>query len=245
VSPAPPAPRVVVVATEEAASRWARGIRDGGVPAVACPWSTVAEPLDPLAASVALARRDFDLVFLTSARALRFLAPGSGTGLRAAAVGERTAREARRQGFLVEATGRGGAEALAKRLVRGSPPRRALWLRGETALETGAEALLAAGWAVFEAVSYRTVEVPALSEALARLGTPSAYVVGSPAAARALGRALGPDAFPPPAGGPPVVVVGESTALAARAPGRPEPVVAGSVEVDGILGALRRVLVAP
>ena len=232
--------RVFVVATEETAERWARGIRDGGVPAVACPWSTVVSAADPAAAVAALSGRAFDVVILTSASALRFLPAGSGAGLSVAAVGDRTAREAKRLGFSVEAAGRAGSEALARKLAAGGPLRRALWLRGETALERGADILRAAGWEVSEAVSYRTVESPGFPESLARLGEPAAYVLGSPAAA--LARALGPAAFPPAAGGPPVVVVGEATAAAARGDGRPEPVIADSVEVDGLLRALRQAL---
>ena len=231
--------RVVVVATEETARRWARGIRDAGVAAVACGWSTVADATDPGAVSRALAAGGFDLVLLTSANALRSVPAGAGEGIRAAAVGDRTAREATRLGFCVDVVGRAGAEALAKRLVREGPPGRVLWLRGETALEGGASILRAAGTAVTEVVAYRTTEVEGLAAALARLGPASAYVVGSPAAAQALVRTLGPDRFPPAAGGAPVVVPGAATADALAAPGRPAPVVADSVEVDGLVRALR------
>ena len=231
--------RVVVVATEETARRWARGIRDAGIPAVACGWSTVADASDPAAVGRALASHGFDLVLLTSANALRSVPAGAGEGLPAAAVGDRTAREAARLGFRVDVVGRAGAEALAKRLAREDPPRRVLWLRGETALEGGAAILRAAGTEVAEVVAYRTTEVDDLDTALSRLVPASAYVVGSPAAAPAQRRALGTDRFPPPAGGPPVVVPGAATADALAMPGRPAPLVADSVEVDGLVRALR------
>jgi uroporphyrinogen-III synthase len=232
-------PRVVVVATEETARRWAHGIRDAGIPAVACAWSTVADAADPGAVARALGAGGFDLVWLTSANALRSVPAGAGTGLSAAAVGDRTSREAKKLGFTVETVGRSGSEALAKRLAREGTARRVLWLRGETALEGGAAILRAAGREVTEVVAYRTTEVEGLGPAIARLGPAAAYVLGSPAAADAVRRALGPDRFPPPAGGPPVVVLGDATASALAAPGRPPPVVADSVEVDGLVRALR------
>ena len=238
----PAARRVIVVATEDTAARWARGIRDAGVSAVACAWSSVVPATDPSAAVAALARRDFDLVLLTSASAVEFLPVGAGAGLVAAAVGDRTAREARRLGFSVDVAGRAGSEALAKRLLELGSLRRVLWLRGETAFEAGAAILRAAGWPVTEAAAYRTVERPGLAEALLRLGEPAAYVLGSPAAARATASALGAATFPPPPEGPPVVVVGEATAKAARGDGRFEPVIADSVEVEGLVRALRSVL---
>jgi uroporphyrinogen-III synthase len=230
---------VVVVATEETARRWARGIRDAGIPAVACAWSTVADAADPAAVARALVAGGFDLVLLTSANALRSIPAGAGTGRVAAAVGDRTAREATRLGFTVETVGRSGAEALARRIAREGTARRVLWLRGETALEGGAAILRAAGREVTEVVAYRTREVDDLAAALARLGPASAYVLGSPAAGVAVRRALGPDRFPPAAGGPPVVVLGAATADAVAAPGRPPAVVAADVEVDGLVRALR------
>lgn len=231
--------RVIVVATEETARRWAHGIRDAGIPAVACAWSTVANAADPGAVGRALASLTFDLVLLTSANALRSVPAGAGAGIAAAAVGDRTAREATRLGFSVDVVGRSGAEALARRLAREGPPRRVLWLRGETALEGGASILRAAGCAVTEVVAYRTTEVDDLGPALGRLGAPAAYVLGSPAAAKAVRRALGPDRFPPLSGGPPVLVLGSATADALAAPGRPPPLVSESVEVDGLVRALR------
>jgi uroporphyrinogen-III synthase len=234
--------RAIVVATDDTAARWARGLRDAGIPAAPCAWSVVAEPEDPAAATRALAETGNDLVVLTSANALRYLGPEAGTGRTAACVGQRTSREAKRAGFAVEVEGRAGAEALARRLAKGGPPRSALWLRGEAATEALASILSKAGWTVREAVAYRAVAVPDLAERLARLAPVSAWVVGSPAAAKALVAALGAAAFPPGAGGPPVVVPGEASAAALRSPGRPPPVVASSVEIDGLAAALRQAL---
>jgi hypothetical protein len=54
--------------------------------------------------------------------------------------------------------------------------------------------------------------------------------------------ALGADAFPPAAGGAPVVVPGETTAAAARREGRPEPVVASSFEARDLADVVRRAI---
>jgi uroporphyrinogen-III synthase len=231
---------VAVVASEETSTRWAQAIRALGLPAAECPWSEIVPPADPAVALAALSRRDFDLVLVNSSNAVRFLPPGVGTGLRAAAVGRRSAFAAKRAGFDVVLTGNAGAESVARRLVADAgPPRRALHLRGEDARRDAERVLSQAGWTVTSVVAYRNRPRPDLAGTLARVGAPSAWVVGSPAAAAALRTALGEAAFPPPAGGTPVVVPGETTAAALRAPGRAAPVVAPNADPDGIAAAVR------
>jgi uroporphyrinogen-III synthase len=229
---------VAVVATEDTAAEWAAVLAANRVPAVAVPWARIAPAGDPDAAARLLDAGGFDLVLLSSANALRFLPEGAGRGRFAAAVGRATAAAAKAAGFQVVETGHTTAEALAQRLAE-TFPRRLLWLRGESAREEGAEILAKAGWTVTQAVAYRARPDPGLAAALRALGTPRAWVVGSPAAASALQLALGEHAFPPPRGGPAVIVPGETTAEALRVPGRVEPTVAPDPSVEGIERAVR------
>ena len=177
-------------------------------------------------AAAALARPRVQLVLLTSANALDGLPRLPRTRPPVAVVGPRTARVARERGFRVELAGTGTGADLARTLVAAGPPRRVLWLRGREATEDAARLLRAAGWHVDELVTYDTVERADLAAAVRRRGPVRAWVVGSPAAAAALRRALGPSAFPPPRGGAPVVVLGATTAAALRVGGRVRPLVA-------------------
>ncbi len=231
---------VAVVATEETATAWAKTLSAHGIAAAALPWGVAAPPPDPEAPARALAHGGHDLVFLTSANAVRFLPEGAGRGHVAAAVGEATAEAARASGFHVVETGRTNAEDLARMLAATPPARRVLWLRGEVAREAGQEVFAAAGWSVLPVVAYRTRPLPGFGDLVHAFGVPCAWVVGSPAAAAALLLALGEDEFPPHAGGPPVVVPGEATALSLRVVGRVSPTVAASPSIDAIEAALRR-----
>jgi uroporphyrinogen-III synthase len=229
---------VAVVATEDTAAEWAATLAANRFPAVAVPWARITPPADADAAARLLAAGEYDLVLLTSANAVRFLPEEAGKGRFAAVVGRATEAAAKAAGFQVVEVGHTTAEALARRLAEAFP-RRLLWLRGEAAREDGAEVLAANGWTVVGAVAYRARPDPGFGAALRALGVPRAWVVGSPAAASALRLALGEAVFPPPLGGPPVVVPGETTAEALRVPGRVEPTVAPDPSAEGVERALR------
>ncbi|MCC7140068.1 MAG: uroporphyrinogen-III synthase [Planctomycetes bacterium] len=208
MSAARPRP-VVVVATEETAAAWARSVEAAGRAAVALAFARAAPPADLGAVTRALAQAD--LVLATSANAARYLPAGVGGGRPAAAVGAATARALEAVGFRVDVRGDGGAEALARALVRSRARGRVLWLRGERAREDGAAVLRDAGFVVDEVVAY-AVEDDVAFPAAVRATAAAAYVVGSPAAARALAAAVS-------LAGVPCVAVGDATAQALRAEG--------------------------
>jgi len=220
---APDAP-VLVVATEETAHEMARALVAAGVPARPCPWAEIVGPADAEALDRALAAPGVEVLLVTSANAVRFAAPARLAGRKAACVGAATAAAARKAGCDVGWVGTAGAKALAIDLILARRPGSALWLRGERAKEEGAAKLRAAGWTVAEAIAYATRPRADLAAALAASPAPRAYLVGSPAAGEALAAALGPDAFPPPAGGPAVYVLGEASARGLAHEGRPAPV---------------------
>lgn len=222
--PGPAAGAVVVVATEETARDLALALVAAGVPARPCPWAGIAPPPDAEALDRALAAPGVEVLLLTSANAVRFAPPGRLAGRKAACVGAPTAEAARKAGCDVAWVGTAGGKALAIDLILARTPAHALWLRGERAKEEGAAKLRAAGWTVDEAIAYATRPRPDLAASLAAAPAPRAYLLGSPAAGEALVAALGPDAFPPGPGGPPVFVLGDASARALAREGRPAPV---------------------
>lgn len=222
--PAAPAAPVLVVATEETARELAFALVAVGVPARPCPWAEVVAPPDADALERGLAVPEVEVLLLTSANAVRFAAPGRLRGRKAACVGAGTAAAAREAGCEVAWVGTAGGKALAIDLILARKPAHALWLRGERAKEEGAAKLRAAGWIVDEAIAYATRPRADLAPAIAASPAPRAFLVGSPAAGEALVAALGPDAFPPPDGGPVVFVLGKASARALAREGRPAPV---------------------
>ncbi len=222
--PAAPSPPVLVVATEETAQEMARALVAAGVPARPCPWAEVVAPPDAAALERGLAAPEVEVLLLTSANAVRFAAPGHLGGRKAACVGAATAAAAREAGCEVAWVGTAGGKALAIDLILARKPAHALWLRGERAKEEGAAKLRAAGWTVDEVIAYATRPRADLAATLAAVPAPRAFLVGSPAAGEALAAVLGSDAFPPPAGGPVVFVLGEASARALAREGRPPPV---------------------
>lgn len=232
--------RVVVVASEDTAAAWVERLLEEGVPARALPWSTVVPGPDVARAARALAGAASGgagarpAVLLTSRNGARFLPPRSGGGLEAIVVGPATAEAARAAGFAVgpgaaadagpDADSAAGFASVARRLLAASSaPRTAFWLRGDAATREGVDLLGAAGWRIEEFATYVATPRPAFEAEVRALVGVNAWVVGSPAAARALVAALGADAFPPPAGGPPVFVPGETTAAALAVAGRVAP----------------------
>ncbi len=225
--------RVGVVATVETAAAWAAAIRGLGLTVVAAPFARVATPRDPARATMALSSKRHDLVFATSSNAVRFLPADVGFGRAAAAVGAKTARALRERGFRVDFEGAAGAASLAKSVAAAGAPRAVLWLRGERAREEGAAALRAAGFAVDEVETYRTEPLAEFPSTVAGLGTPAAWVVGSPAAVDALAAAgaLAPST--------PCVAAGETTAAALRDAGISSVEVASEPTPDAIAQAVR------
>lgn len=239
--PGAPLGPVLVVATEETARELALALVAAGVPARACPWAEVVPPTDPDALDRALAAPGFELLILTSANAVRFVPPARLAGRHAACVGAATAAAARKAGCVVDEVGKAGARALAIELIVTQKPGHALWLRGERAKDEGAAKLRAAGWTVNEAVAYATRPRADLAAAVSAVAAPRAFLVGSPAGGEALASALGPDAFPPGSGGPPVFVLGEASARALAREGRPAPV-AVPPEAEGAVRAVAAAL---
>lgn len=239
---------VVVVASERTAARWAARLVELGVAATAAPWSVICPGPDRELAGARLKARGEDaasrgrLVLLTSKHAVAFLDPGAGAGWRAVTVGAETAGAARAAGFALEPDedldSAQGFASVARRLVaRHGPSRRAIWLRGESAHRGGVDVLAQAGWDVDELVVY-AAEPRLRFDAEVRAALPArAWVVGSPAAARALRGVLGAREFPPAAGAARVFVRGETTAGVLRAPGRAEPEIVADLP-DGLRSRL-------
>lgn len=239
--PGAPVGPVLVVATEETARELALALVAAGVPARPCPWAEVVPPPELAALERALAAPAIDLLILTSANAVRFVPPARLAGRHAACVGAATAAAARKAGCVVDEVGTAGAGALAVELILERRPAHALWLRGERAKDEGAAKLRAAGWTVHEAVAYATRPRADLAAAVSAVAAPRAFLVGSPAGGEALVSALGPDAFPPAPGGPPVFVLGEASARALAREGRPAPV-AVPPDAEGAVRAMAAAL---
>ena len=156
---------------------------------------------------------------VTSANAVERLReldlPEDLAGVRAAAVGEGTARALRDIGINVDLVAPGtGAAALADGLVAAGAGDGAVWLpQAEAALSELGERLRKAGAEVTVTVCYRTVPVPGLRGLLfaARAGGIDAVTLLSPSAAEAVIAAVGAAWLD----GVSVVCVGDTTATAA------------------------------
>jgi uroporphyrinogen-III synthase len=116
------------------------------------------------------------------------VAAAAAAGVRAAATGERTANTLRELGFTdVRVPQNASARGLVDDLA-GVVPGRALFPRGNLALRTLPDGLVALGWEVDEGMVYETSIVsqrPASAELIEK-GLISAIVVRSPSAVRAL-----------------------------------------------------------
>ena len=164
-------------------------------------------------------------------------------GVRAAAVGEGTARALRDIGINVELVAPGtGAEALADALIAAGAGGGAVWLpQAEAARSELGERLRQAGAEVTVTVCYRTVPVRGLHGLLvaALAAGIDAVTVLSPSAAEAVIAAVGAERLD----GVSVVCAGETTATALHRHGI-LPVVAARGDAAGVAaavaGALRR-----
>jgi uroporphyrinogen-III synthase len=178
---------------------------------------------------------------LTSANAVNRLAdlvlPDDVAGVRAAAVGEVTARVMRAMGIHVDLVGSGsGAEDLGRRLVAAGAGRGSVWLpQAEGATPALAELLRRAGAAVEVTVCYRTIPVAGLADALgtALAGGVDAVTLLSPSAVDAVLAAVGATALT----GPVLVCGGATTAEAVRIRGL-RPVVAARSDPEAVAAAL-------
>jgi uroporphyrinogen-III synthase len=235
-------PLVWVVATDESAARWSRGLEAAGFAATALPWSEVVAPDDPASLGAAFAE-PADVVLLTSANALRFLPTGAGAGRRAACVGASTAEAAARAGFEVRLVGEAGGEELAERVVREMPAAaHVLFVHGSDAREEPVEVLRRAGRRVTGVVGYAKRPRAAFVAEVRAAPPPAALLVGSPRGAESLADALDAADRPDVRSEVPAIALGETTAARLRALGfacvraatRPEP----SAMAEAVRGAL-------
>ncbi len=216
------------------------------IPAIAIqPVATAAEVRE--AARWLRERRPPRWMAVTSANAVDALRalelPEDLAGIRAAAVGQPTARALREIGANVDLVAPGtGAGALAERLLAAGAGSGALWLpQAEAARSELAERMREAGAEVAVTVCYRTVPVPGLARLLgaAMAKRVDAVTLLSPSAAAAVVLAVGAEAFRCVT----VVCVGATTAEALRSRGI-SPVTAGRGDAEGVAaavaGALRR-----
>jgi uroporphyrinogen-III synthase len=216
------------------------------VPAIAI--QAVATPAEVQVAARRLReRRPPRWMAVTSANAVEALRalelPEDLAGIRAAAVGEPTARAMREIGVNVDLVAPGtGAGALAERLIAAGAGTGAVWLpQAEAARAELADRMREAGAEVVVTVCYRTAPMPGLGRLLvaALAGRIDAITLLSPSAADAVLQAVGAHAFRYVT----VVCVGGTTADTLRRHGI-TPVVAGRGDAEGVAaavaGALRR-----
>jgi len=167
--------------------------------------------------------------------------PGDLAGVRAAAVGEGTARALREVGINVDLVAPGtGAAALADDLVAAGAGAGGVWLpQAEAARSELGRRLRQAGAEVMVSVCYRTVAVPGLSGLLAGAlgGGVDAVTLLSPSAAEAVIEAVGAGALD----GVRVICVGDTTATALRRHGI-QPVVAARGDAAGVAVAVAAAL---
>jgi uroporphyrinogen-III synthase len=214
------------------------------VPAIAI--QPVADPAEVRAAACRLRdRRPPRWMAVTSANAagaLRALElPDDLAGIRAAAVGEPTARALREIGVNVELVAPGtGAVALAERLIAAGAAGGAVWLpQAEDARAELPERLRRAGAEVEVTVCYRTAPVPDLARLLGAVLADriDAVTLLSPSAAEAVMLAVGAE----PLASIPVVCVGSTTADTLRRHGI-VPVTAGRGDAGGVAAAVASAL---
>jgi uroporphyrinogen III methyltransferase/synthase len=209
-----PAIAIVPVAPPEEVREAARWLRERRPPR----WMAVAS------ANAADALRALDL-------------PDDLAGIRAAAVGEPTARALRDVGVNVDLVAPGsGAAALADRLIAAGAGSGAVWLpQAEAARPELADRLREAGAEVSVTLCYRTAAVPGLARLLgaAFADRIDAVTLLSPSAAEAVVGAVGVAAL----ARVPVVCVGSTTAATLRGHGV-TPVTAGRGDADGVAAAV-------
>ncbi|MFV1959411.1 MAG: uroporphyrinogen-III synthase [Planctomycetota bacterium] len=183
-------PRLWIVASAATAARWAAALADGDAGAEVLAWSETAciEAAEPL--REARAGGAFDLLLLTSPRALCCLPPGVPRALPVACVGRATARAAREAGLEPRWIGAGTGADLARSLAAERPGARVLFLRGRDARREAVLRLQAAGSTVVEVVVYEARPRAAFAAEVARAPEPPALVVGRPRGAEALAVAL-------------------------------------------------------
>jgi uroporphyrinogen III methyltransferase/synthase len=243
--------RVLVTRAASQASSLSQELRQLGAAVVEVPAIAI-QPVAPPEELRAAARwlrehRPPRWMAVTSANAVEGLRaldlPDDLAGVRAAAVGEPTARALRGIGVNVDLVAPGtGAGALGERMVAAGAGSGAVWLpQAEAARTELGERLRHAGAEVAVTVCYRTVPVAGLGRQLGPVLAEriDAVTLLSPSAAEAVIAAVGPEALR----GVRVVCVGSTTAAALRRHGL-TPVVAGRGDAEGVAaavaGSLRR-----
>ena len=235
--------RVVVTRPRERADALVDALGAAGAEVILAPTIEVVPPADqgPLAGAASRLTA-YDWVVFTSGYGVSALMaagarPGAARGV--ACVGEPTARAAREAGFGValvpagEATG--GALAQALVAAGAGPGTKVLFPRASDAREELPDALRRAGVEVDEVVAYVKRPVapdPALAAAL-RTGSVDVVTFTSPSTVRAFAVAYG--ALP---AGAAVVVIGETTAAAARGAGVRVDRVAAESSAAGVARAV-------
>ena len=234
--------RIVVTRPRDRASTLVEALEAEGADVLLLPMLEVLGPVDPgpLEAAI-MALSDFDWLAFTSAYGVRALGerPPAGGHPRVACVGEATAEEARERGWVVDlvadpATG----EALARAMIRAGagPGSRILFPKAEDALEGLPTALRAAGAAVTEVVAYRKAAPDAAEgrspepEQATRI---DAVTFTSPSIVREF-----MERYPRVARECAVVVIGPTTAEAARRAGLTVAAVADEPSVEGLTRAV-------
>lgn len=239
-------PVVWIVASDEAASRWAPALDARGLGAHALPWSE-ARPLRPghVDLESIVRRRREVLTVLTSANAARFIPDALCTGVRAACVGETTAEAARLKGFDVVLVGRQGGAALARDLLTAVPGLERVHVLHQRQARTEGWLILAEAGVRLDLTPTYEMEARAdFSERVAGAPPPAAIALGSPRAADALAAALrGADRSL--AADVCVAALGATTAAHAAALFGVRVVLAGSATPAALAEAILRDMEAP
>lgn len=240
--------RILITRPRQSAQRIARKIEAAGGLSIVCPLLRIAIPRE----NPQLDSRIADLgknqwVAFTSPQAVtafwrRLVALGQDarhmTGCRIAALGFATAKALRRRGISPDATAR-DSQALAAEMISQSAgsPGRVLWPRGDRAMPTLREKLLAAGAELHDPIVYRTELLNPSPESarLMREGI-DAVLFYSPSAAVQFA------ALELPAQNAMIICMGRATADAARNAGLRVDATAADPTDDGMIAALQTVL---
>lgn len=205
------AARVLVTRASEDAAPLVRRLQAAGLVAPTAAMVRREIDADAVRAGVARTPRP-DVLLLTSATAARTLAGHDVRPGRVVCVGPATERAARAVGLAVDHIGEGtGADVVHAAVPDGAT---VLWVCAERAVPGTVHALRDVGAVVTEVAAYRTVPHPDAAARLAEAGPVDLVTLTAPSIARSYAdaRRLVPDH-----GTPGVVVLGPSTAEAARA----------------------------
>lgn len=241
--------RILITRPRQAAQKLARKIAAlGGVPTV-CPLLRIVIPREnPLLDSKLAGISKYQWIAFTSAQAAtafwrRLTARGHDArhlmGCRIAALGFATSKALRRRGVSPDAMARDSAALAAEMTSQsGGNPGRVLWPRGDRALPTLRETLLAAGSEVDDPVVYRTelLDPPAECASLIRGGLDAVLLYSPSAAAQFAALEL-------PTQDAMIICMGRATSDAARKAGLRVDATAAEPTDDGMLCALKSCII--